>query len=408
MKAKLYDRLLAKRLVDPRSANKIRLVFGARQTGKTVLMDQLFAGSKARVFNLQDTRLRQRFERNPASFRQELMALDRDTEFVGVDEVQKAPALLEELQLAYDRFPDRWQILLTGSSARRLRSQSSNLLPGRCHLFHLYPVVRCEEEGFEGKLGSPRLKADRPFPARSLEARLVYGSLPGIRAEAPETAAATLEAYVENYLEEEIRREALVRDVGAFLSFLVIAAVASGQQTNLAKLSQESGVPASTLRNYYQILEDTFAGYAMRCYSRAGRKRVLSTPRFFFFDLGVRNAAARLPWQGVLSPESAGRLLEHWVGLELIHRAGYAGRTHAVSFWRTVSGAEVDFIWETPDEDVPIEVKWTGNPGRRDGRHLETFLDLYPRRSKRGLLVCRVEQSLQLSERVTAIPWHRL
>ena len=237
---------------------------------------------------------------------------------------------------------------------------------------------------------------------------MAYGDLPGVRAEIPATAAATLEAYVENYLEEEIRREALARDTGAFLSFLGVAALESGRQTNLAKLSQESGVPASTLRNYYQVLEDTFAGHFMRCYSRSGRKRVLTTPRFYFFDLGVRNAAARLPWDAILSSETCGRLFEHWVALELIHRAGYAGRTYSVSFWRTVGGAEVDFVWEGPDEDVPIEAKWTDNPASRDIRHLESFLNLYPPRARRGLLVCRVEQPRQLSDRVMAIPWHAL
>ena len=115
-----------------------------------------------------------------------------------------------------------------------------------------------------------------------------------------------------------------------------------------------------------------------------------------------------MPMGAGLTPDSSGPLLEHWVGLELIHRAGYMGRTHGFSFWRTTTGAAVDFVWQTPEEDVPIEVKWTEHPRQTDTRHVETFLDLYAGRAKRGFVVCRVERAQQLSERVVAIPWQEL
>ncbi len=100
--------------------------------------------------------------------------------------------------------------------------------------------------------------------------------------------------------------------------------------------------------------------------------------------------------------------LEHWVAQELIARAGYAGRPHRVSFWRTAYGAEVDFVWEAPREDIPIEVKWTARPRPGDARHLETFLDEFPGRARRGLLVCRCAHPQQLTDRVRALPWHAL
>jgi predicted AAA+ superfamily ATPase len=217
-----------------------------------------------------------------------------------------------------------------------------------------------------------------------------------------------LAAYVDHYLEEEIRREALVRDMGPFVAFLRLAAAESGQQLNLARLSQESGIAASTLKNYFQVLVDTFVGYWLPIYARRTRKRLLTTPRFYFFDLGVRNAAAELPLDARLADVHAGPLLEHWVAQDLIARAGYRGRGHRISFWRTASGAEVDFVYESPREDVPIEVKWTARPRPSDARHLEAFLSQYPDRARRGLLVCRCPSPEQLSERVQAIPWHAL
>ena len=109
----------------------------------------------------------------------------------------------------------------------------------------------------------------------------------------------------------------------------------------------------------------------------------------FFRERGVRNAAADFPLDTRVTDETGGPLLEHWVGQELIVRAGYLGRPYRVSFWRTPTGVEVDFVWEGPREDIPIEVKWTERPRPVDARHLEKVLDTYPTRAKRGLLVCR-------------------
>ena len=137
-------------------------------------------------------------------------------------------------------------------------------------------------------------------------------------------------------------------------------------------------------------------------------RRVLTTPRFLFFDPGVRNAAARLGSAPAVLKTQAELLFENWVGLELHHRCLRAGRTHRLSFWRTAHGAEVDFVLETPDETIPIEAKWTESPHSTDTRHLHLFLDAYPERARRAFLVCRCPAPRKLDDRVTAIPWHAL
>jgi predicted AAA+ superfamily ATPase len=396
------------------SRGKVRLLFGARQTGKTLLLRHLLAGTETQVYDLQDTGLRRRFEEDPARFGREVRALPRTKRAVLVDEIQKVPALLDEVQHLYDSDRGAREFFLTGSSARRLRRGAANLLPGRAHVHHLAPVTRWEQ-GVSGDEELPREPVSRgrasdppPFRQQDLARSLLFGSLPGVMLEKDATAAATLSAYVETYLEEELRREALVRDLGSFSAFLRLAALESGKIVNLAALSRESGIPQSTLKTYQQVLEDTFVGHRMEAYGVKGRKRVLSTPRFFLFDCGVRVAAAGMPFERSVLEKSGGELLEHWVGLELVHRARYLGRGHGVSSWRTVGGAEVDFVLETPAEDLPIEVKWTRRPAPSDARHLENFLDTYPRRARRGLLVCRSEARERLTERVTAIPWSEL
>ncbi len=404
-----YRRSLGAAIVSKQSRNKVRLLFGARQTGKTELLRR--AVPKAALFDLSSAAIRRRFEADPAAFGREARALR--VESIVVDEIQKVPALLDEVQSLYDERRTRFQIYLTGSSARRLRRGSANLLPGRSHVFRLAPVCLWECAGPERvpwaasePSGPPRaFPAAGPFPAQSLNRTLLLGNLPGVRGETGATAARTLGAYVENYLEEEIRREALARDMGPFVVFLKLAALESGRQVNLARLSQESGVPASSLKNYYQVLEDTFVGAWLRPYSRPGRKRLLAAPRFLLFDTGVRNAAAGLPADAALLGTEGPSLLEQWVGMELSYRAAYLGRGHGVSFWRAVSGAEVDFVWEGAREDVPIEVKWTERPRPQDARHVETFLSEYPGRARHGLVVCRCARPEQLTERVLAVPW---
>ncbi|MFZ4695968.1 MAG: ATP-binding protein [Verrucomicrobiia bacterium] len=397
------------------SRNKVRLLFGARQTGKTSLLRHAARGEGWVHYNLQDSALRLAWEANPSVFTREVRALPRSIRCVVVDEIQKAPALLDEVQALHDEAPHRFQFYLTGSSARKLRARSANLLPGRSHLFRIHPLVRGEVRGVV-ESWSPPVRG-RPiragtasihsFPPWTIEDELLFGSLPGIRLESRDSRRKTLAAYVETYLEEEIRHEGLVREMGPFTNFLRLAAIESGRTVNLAKLSQESGVAISTLKNFLGVLVDTFVGTLLPPYRRSARRRLLTTPRFYFFDLGVRNAAARLPLEpGILGTEG-GAMLEHWVGLELLRRADYAGPGHSVSSWRTADGAEVDFVWESPGEDLPIEVKWTANPSERDARHLRTFLELHPTRARRGLLICRCRAPMELGRHILAVPWDR-
>jgi len=405
----IYPRLLEENLKSAASLDKVRLLFGARQTGKSSLLQRL-SNKNAQIFNLQERRTRLELERDPHVFTQILEAETREGLYVYVDEIQKVPPLLDEVQYLHDSYPGRFRFLLTGSSSRKLKTSSANLLPGRAHLFHLNPLILLERKGTkESRILPLAMEVFEPgFPAPVLNDMLLFGNLPGVTLEFEESKRRTLEGYVDLYLEEEIRREALVRNVGAFQQFLEMAAVESGNIINLTNISRESGVPVSTLRTYYQILEDTFIGYRIPAFGKGGRKRILTTPRFLFCDNGIRNAAARFGFSVDLLKTQIGRLLENWVGQELKHRCLYAGREFRLNFWRTAHGAEVDFILETPREVIPIEVKASQHPSVSDTTHLRLFLDTYPERANRGFIVCRCESPRRLTENIEAIPWYNL
>lgn len=383
---------------------KIVLLLGARQTGKSTLLNHLLPDSALRI-NLQDPQKRIDYSRRLNLLTQQLMARTDDLIYVFIDEIQKVPRLLDEVQYLYDQNKERFRFILTGSSARKLVQKSSNLLPGRTHIYHLYPVIQ-RERGLKGIF--PLTNPSGPcFPQLSLPDILLYGSLPGLGLESVRSRIKTLESYVDIYLEEEIRQEKMIRDIGLFANFLQLVAQQSGQMISFTNLSQEAGVSINTIKSYYQILVDSYIGYFVPGYSGNSRKRLLSTPRFFFFDPGIRNACARTVFHENLLNTEGGKLFEHWVGLELYHQLHLLGKGYELSYYRTVSGVEIDFIVRTPETIVPIECKWTQNPSIGDAKNIEMFLKENTS-IKKGYLVCRCSEPRQITENVTAIPWNFL
>ena len=367
--------------------HKSILLFGARQTGKTTLINRLHADVTVSLIRPE---IRQRYEKSPELLAGEVDALKPSTTakrpLVVIDEVQKVPAILDVVQDVIDR--GRADFVLTGSSARKLRRGATvNLLPGRVVTFRLDPFTLHE------------------MPARDVTECLLYGALPGIMA-VPNLAdrETDLDSYVTTYLEEEVRAEAFVRQVGDFARFLELAASESGHIVNRRKLSQEIGVAHTTIDAYYQILEDCLIAERIEPVTRSRtRKKLTKSEKYLFFDLGVRRVAAR---EGTKpSRETLGQLFEQFVGLELVRCAHAAHRAIAIRFWRDPDGPEVDWVIEEAGRYTPVEVKWTDVPRVEDTRSLETFLDEYPP-AKAGYVVCRVPRKTQLSDRVTALPWH--
>jgi uncharacterized protein len=397
-----YQRILADKLAPAcGSPRKIVLLFGARQTGKTTLLRELTEPLNCFALNLQDRRLRRRYETDEGLLLRELQGRS-DIDAVFIDEIQKVPALLDDIQFLYDEDPGRYSFLLTGSSARQLRRGSANLLPGRSHQHILSPVLQAEQRSAE--LLPLEMPAGPTFPSRSLESYLLHGNLPGFYSEEFSAWQQTLETYVDLYIENEIRQENIVRDMGAFARFLRLAALEAGQAVNYAKMADAVGVAVNTLRNFYQVLEDTFVGMRVGAFA-TGRKKVLTAPRFLFFDIGVRHVLAGLPASESMLSMDGGHIFEQWVMTELYYRCLYRGRGFGLSTWRTKTGAEVDTVVATPDELIPVEIKWSDHPRPADARHVEKFISLHEDRSCRGFVVCRTPQRQQLSARVTALPW---
>jgi predicted AAA+ superfamily ATPase len=282
------------------------------------------------------------------------------------------------------------QFVLTGSSARKLRrGPHVNLLPGRLVPLRLDPLSLAEH-----------------MPS-TLDDALIHGSLPGITlSDEGRAREENLRAYTTLYLEEEVRAEALVRNLGSFSRFLQMAALEAGKIVHHRALAQELGVSHTTVAGYYEVLEDCLIAERIEPLSESRtRKKLTKSPRYLFFDLGVRRAAADEGSR--LDPRVAGSLFEQFVGLELVRGTRDPARNLRVRFWRDPDGPEVDWVLTAGDRWLPVEVKWSAEPSDRDVRHLRVFMDEYAK-AREGVVVCRTPRAFKIGARIRAIPWQEI
>ncbi len=324
------------------------LLLGPRGTGKTTwLRTQL---PRASWYNLLLDRELLRLMRDPGSFRREVEALPRGS-WVVVDEVQKLPSLLNEIHDALASAPRRWRFALTGSSARRLRREDVNLLAGRAVTRRMLPLTVAE-------IGA------EPGPDDLLR----FGGLPLVRSERSAAIRIDLlEAYVETYLTQEIRAEALVRSLDSFTRFLEVAALANAQVTSVASLARDAAVARPTVQGYFEVLVDTLIGAWLPAWRPRAKVKEVKHPKFYLFDTGVVRALSRRLREPLEAAER-GTLLETLVFHELRAQIAYSGCGGELSYYRTASGSEVDFIWSRGKHAVGIEVKasarWRPEYGR--------------------------------------------
>jgi predicted AAA+ superfamily ATPase len=363
------------------------LLLGPRQTGKTTLIQRLRVDLHV---SLVVPAVRQRYERDPNQLLGEIQALRTPSHApprVVLDEIQKVPALLDVIQAAVDQGLARF--VLTGSSARKLRRGNVNLLPGRVVTLRLDPLRLSE------------------LPQANLERLLTDGSLPGIwRVESAQDREAYLQSYVETYLEEEVRAEALVRNVGSFARFLELAGLESGNLVSFRALAQDLGISHTTISGFYEILEDCLVAERVDPLTRSKtRKKLTHSNRYLIFDMGVRRLCAREGRR--VSKARLGQFFEQWVGLELIRLLRLHPSRARVLFWRDPDGPEVDWVVEGAGTMLPVEAKWTETPGQRDIRHLGIFLAEYTEASQ-AFVLCRCPRRMKLAERIHALPWQEL
>lgn len=309
-------------------------LLGPRATGKSFLVKEQLEKQSV-TFNLLRSDIYLKLSAHPWELESMIDAAlsQNHKKWIVIDEIQKVPHLLDEVHRLIEE--KKMRFLLTGSSARKLKHGHANLLAGRAWTANLYPLSFSE------------------IPNFNLERYLRFGGLPSVYGS--EHPLEELHAYTQTYLYEEIQAESLVRKLPQFSRFLMVAALSNGQMLNFTKIANDAGVPGSTVREYYSLLEDTLIGFLLTPWVKSKKRKAISTAKFYLFDTGVCHTLAQTQ---TLDRNSNlyGRSFEHWVGLELKSYLSYNRINEPLHYWRSTHQHEVDFII---DDRIAIEVKAT-------------------------------------------------
>lgn len=369
--------MLKRKLRLPRAGTETFFLWGPRQTGKTTLLQQAYPD--AFWIDLLKADHYRRYLTRPELLREEVEALD-SRPFVVIDEVQKVPRILDEVHWLHEN--QGLHFALCGSSARKVKRGAANLLGGRAVRYELRGLTSAE-------LGS---KFD-------LLRILNNGYLPRIYPAA--RPKRLLNAYVSDYLKEEVAAEGLVRNLPVFSDFLDIAALSDTHQVNYSNIARECGVSSQTVKGYFEILEDTLMARWLPSYRRRPKRRVVQSPKLYFADVGVVGFLAR---RGRLEPGSElfGSAFENWCFHEISAYNGYHDRFADLSYWRLASGTEVDFVIN--DMAVAIEAKSSRTISSHHLKSLRQIVVDHPKVERR-IVVCLEDRPRKTSDGVEVMPY---
>jgi uncharacterized protein len=332
------------------------LIFGPRGSGKTFFIESLIRKfANFIIINLLESEQFIKYSKDPQRLSAEIKnILDRKKDvplYCLIDEVQRVPALLNEIQRLIDLYQKQVVFVITGSSARKLKSVEANLLAGRAIKFDFYPFASDEID----------LRSDE-----NLNEVLKWGSLPkSYLSKNRVLKSAYLRTYASTYLEEEIQRESEIRNLGAFSRFLELAALENGHSINFAKIARAANLQAATVKNYFQILCDTLIATEIPAWSYKLKEQIQRSSKYYFFDNGVLNAlTGNLGTELRESSFLYGALYENFIVNELIRTISRSNAGLKLFNYRNYNQNEIDLIVQKNpySKPVAVEIKSSKDP----------------------------------------------
>ena len=330
-------------------------LFGPRGVGKSTLVKAKYPNAK--YIDLLDSRIYQRLLADPGEL-QDLIPNNHD-QYVIIDEIQRVPELLNEVHRLIENM--KVKFVLTGSSARKLRRGGVNLLAGRALTYHLYSLTASE--------------CGTDF---DLSQAIKFGTLPEVlNLKNDEEKSRYLSSYIETYLKEEVVAEGLTRNLAAFARFLQVASFSVGSTLNVSEIAREVMMERKVIENYFLILEDLMLGIRIPAFTKRAKREMVVKPKFYFFDTGVYQS---LRPRNILDSESevGGAALENLFLQNFLATTANEVDKYEISYFRTVSGSEVDFVVHGKDKLLAIEIKSSHRYSESWLRGLKQFGKDYP------------------------------
>jgi predicted AAA+ superfamily ATPase len=373
---KTIQRMLEMKLSGHQSA----FLWGARKTGKTTYLKERFPGSI--VYDFLKTDLYLEVSKNPSLLRERLLAKEAPLlkKPIILDEVQKVPQVLDEVHWLIEN--KGLSFVLCGSSARKLKRGHANLLGGRAWRYELFPLTSHE------------------IGAVDLLRALNHGLMPLHYLQDRDACKKSLEAYVQDYLREEVFAEGLTRNIPAFSRFFDAFGYSHGEMTNYANIARDCGIDSKTVKEYYQILVDTLLAIRIEPFKkRQSRQVITKASRYYMFDVGVAGYLTKRKIEEQKGPEF-GKAFEHFILMEIVAFRSYSGKDFEINFWRTKTGLEVDFVLGSGE--VAIEIKGAGRIDKRDMNGLGAFVEAH--NPKRSIIICN-EREKRVHGKIVILPW---
>lgn len=348
--------------------------WGARQTGKSTLLKTLFPN--ALWFDLLLSDEYERLSKKPELLREIILA-NRNVSLVIIDEIQRLPDLLNEVHWLISNHKVRF--ILSGSSPRKILRGGFNLLGGRALRYELYPLISVEIPDFD------------------LIRALNHGLLP--RHYDSANPRKLLSSYIGSYLQDEIVAEARIRNVHTFSRFLEVAALTNGEMINYTNIASDCGISAKTIKEYFQILEDTLIGRHLPSFQKRPKRRVITAPKFYMFDIGITNYLLNRT-KIEKGTELFGKAFEHFIYQEIYAHSRYSDVNYPMYYWHTASQIEIDFV--LGDHEVAIEVKATDQATVRHLKGLKAFAEEY---DVKKLILVSNDPLPRLVDDIEILPW---
>lgn len=362
-----------------RKTSKSIVVIGPRQTGKSTMLKVM---NPRLTINLSDEATYLKHLKDPGLLPSMVRSLPGKS-VVFIDEIQRIPSLLNSVQAMIDENKSH-QFLITGSSARKLKAGQANLLPGRTFWYHLHPLTYRELES-----------------QWNLEKALTVGCLPEIYLE--DFGPDLLTNYINTYLREEIKAEALVRQVDSYARFIDAAAECSGKILNYTQLSSDAEIPKETLRRFYDILVDTLIVRRIGGFNEIkGSRKAVQKEKFIFFDMGVRNSVLN-QHRNKFTATQFGELFEQWMILQAIAFSDYEQKGWRFYFYRDDLKQEVDLVVETGTKLLAIEIKFAKKFKPEFTKHLKAFASYAKSPVEPYIVYCGDE--LQMRDGIPVVPY---
>lgn len=361
-------------------------LFGARATGKSSLLKELFPKEDFFWIDLLHPQTEEKYTLRPETLLEEIDAIEPTPEWIIIDEVQKSPALLNVVHHLIE--DQNIKFGLTGSSARKLKRGAANLLAGRAFVYYLFPFLSQELE-----------------PTFNLDHALAWGKMPKLTSfSSNEEKKRYLESYSYTYLKEEVIAEQLVRNVNPFRRFLEVAAQSNGEILNYSKIASDVNADDKTVKTYFEILEDTLLGFTLPAYSGSVRKQISMAPKFYLFDTGVVRALNKSLHVELLKGSSDyGKYFESFIINEVYRLNHYHNNRYELSYIRSKEDKKIDLILKRKGEPTKlIEIKSTDLIEDRHLKPLNQLSTIIP--NHETFCLCQ-EKTPRKKDGTLILPW---